>query len=157
MGPLVTSEWLPAFLKWMYPNTEKQLFQQIFLASFPSFTLEILEILQWNVAIIPKIINFKLQTKADWCHKHLFTFFIPTAMTFDACLQTVPANRVVQVYLCTTHFHLLPWEQILICVSVLTQQGFTSWSCDIVGLRGQDQWFLTIITLKRKCIGKMTY
>lgn len=65
----------------------------------------------------------------------------------------------MEVYLCTTHFHLLPQEGILICVSLLTQQGFPFWNCDIVVLRGQgkDQWFLTMITSKRKSIGKMTY
>lgn len=60
-------------------------------------------------------------------------------MTFDAYIQAVPANSTVEAYLCATHFHLLPQEGILICVSLLTQQGFPFWSCDIVILRGQGR------------------
>lgn len=172
MGPL-SLFWLPAFLKWMHPalwctttSTRISICLSIHLllaftkVLFVSLSPETSEIREKNVAIILKIIILKLQTKRDWCKKHLYSLiFISAAMPFDACRQAVPANRAVEDYLCTTHFHLLLWEEILICVSLLTQQGFPFWSCDIVGLRGQgkDQWFLTMITFKGNSTGKMTY
>lgn len=141
--------WLPALLK----HWEKQLFFSPSLPLLPRKSRTFMR----NCCNYPQ--NNNPQTW-DQCHKllyQLYSFQLPWHLMLGSRLFLL--TGLWKSTSCTTHFHLLPWEGILICVSLLTQQGFPFWSCDIVRLRGQgkDQLFLTMITFKRKCIGKMTY